>query len=273
MQHTEAEELARARLAYVSAGRPALSAPRRAFQPTADETVRERVAATEPEGAAVPETREVAGRPLSEAAQPPRRRLTLNHLVVVAVLLLCGVGVAVAAMTRSSATEVPVEPVSVRSSLPEPTSPPPVVMQRVHVAGAVQEPGVVSLPEGTIVQDAILAAGGLTADADPAQLNLAAPVSDGMQIVIGTAAEPKGEVVGGGPPGGVGGGGGERSLVNLNTATQEELESLPGVGPVTAQAIIGWRNDNGEFSAVDELQEISGIGPKTFEKLRPLVRV
>ncbi|MDO5678119.1 MAG: helix-hairpin-helix domain-containing protein, partial [Propionibacteriaceae bacterium] len=191
---------------------------------------------------------------------------------VVAVLLLCGVGVAVAALTRSSATAVPLEPVTVSSSAPEPTEPPPVVMLRVHVAGAVSEPGVVTLPEGTIVQDAILAAGGFAGDADPAQLNLAAPVTDGMQIIIGTTAEPQGEVVGAQPAGPTGGGG-AGGLVNLNTAGQAELESLPGVGPVMAQAILEWRSTNGKFTSVEELQEISGIGPKTFQKLQPLVTV
>lgn len=254
MQHTDAEEYARARLAYVSAGRPALSAPRRALivdeasPPTPD-----------PPAQARPEP--------TATAQPARPRLSLKHLAVVAVLLLCGVGVAMSALSRSAATEVPVAP-GVSAAPSEPSSPPPPVMVRVHVAGAVAAPGVVSIPEDAIVQDAIAAAGGLADGADPAQLNLAAPVGDGMQILIGTVEDPIGEVVGAEPSTSGGSTGGQ---VNLNKATQSELESLPGVGPVTAQAIIAWRDENGSFSSVAELQEISGIGPKTFQKLQPLV--
>ena len=85
---------------------------------------------------------------------------------------------------------------------------------------------------------------------------------------IGTVEDPIGEVVGAEPSTSGGSTGGQ---VNLNKATQSELESLPGVGPVTAQAIIAWRDENGSFSSVAELQEISGIGPKTFQKLQPLV--
>ncbi|MFD0865606.1 helix-hairpin-helix domain-containing protein [Tessaracoccus lubricantis] len=299
MQHTDAEELARARLAYVSAGRPALSAPRRALPDVEDETrllsqpragdeapgpgdrflsqprARDEHRGWSKDPQADPPTSPLAA-PQSPDPQPSRERprLTLKHLVVVAVLLLCGVGVAVAALGRSAATEVPLKPVTVSAAPPPPSPPPPVVMLRVHVAGAVVEPGVVSLPEGTIVQDAILAAGGLAPDADPAALNLAAQVTDGMQIVIGTVGEPKGEVVGAEPPAaGTAGGSGAGGLVNLNTATTAELEALPGIGPVTAGAIIAWREESGPFSAVEDLQEISGIGPKTFQKLQPLVTV
>lgn len=275
MQHTDAEEFARARLAYVSAGRPGLGAPRRAL----DEP-------EPPPAPASPRTLVEPGSPHEPVSKPPqltgetgpepRRRplLTPKHLVVVAVLLLCGVGVAVSALGRSAATELPVAPVTVSAAPPTPSSPPPVVRMRVHVAGAVRDAGVVSLPEGSIVQDAIAAAGGLADGADPDQLNLAAPVTDGMQILIGTTDAPKGEVVGAEPAGGSGGGGaGSGGQINLNTAGQGELESLPGVGPVMAQAIIGWREDHGRFTSVDELQEISGIGPKTFQKLQPLVTV
>lgn len=264
MQHTDAEELARARLAYVSAGRRGLSAPRRALADTHaidDDQLEAHPPADSAEGAA-----------MGEATTSLRwwPRLTLRHLVVVATVVLCGVGVAVAALGRSAATDVPIAPVSVSAVAPSPPSPSPVVLLRVHVAGAVREPGVVSLPEGTIVQDAISAAGGLAEDADPAQLNLAAPVSDGMQVIIGTAAEPWGEVVGAAPDSAQQGAGGP---VNLNSATRGDLESLPGVGPVMAEAIIAWREENGRFSSVEELQEISGIGPKTFQKLQPLVTV
>ena len=252
MEITDAQELARARLAYVSAGQRPLSAPRRALP---------EMAAAEPVEASPP--------PQSGPVEPrsrPVRRLTIKHAVVVAVLVLCGVGVAVAALGRSSATEVPITPlVAQPSGSASPTVP---VQVRVHVVGAVTHPGVVTLHEGAIVEDAIQAAGGLLPGADPALLNLAAPVSDGMQVAIGTADEPLGEVVSQGSGGASSGG-----LLNLNSATAAELEALPGVGPVIAQAIVTWREEHGRFNAVEELQEISGIGPKTFQKLSPMVRV
>jgi competence protein ComEA len=130
---------------------------------------------------------------------------------------------------------------------------------------------VVELPDGAIVRDAIDAAGGLVEGADAALLNLAAALSDGSQVVIGTAEEPLGEVRGEAGGGGAPGGGGDGAAIDLNAATAAELEALPGVGPVTASAIVAWREENGRFTSVDELQEISGIGPKTLEKLRPLV--
>ncbi|MBB1515900.1 ComEA family DNA-binding protein [Tessaracoccus sp. MC1679] len=258
MEPRDAEELARARLAYVSAGRPALCGPRRA----AAEPV------PEPVGPPAPPPPTPAPR---STGLPPRRTITLKHLWVVAILLLCGVGVAVAALARSSATEVPLPSVSVVSSPAAPVpSPSPTPMVRVHVAGAVLHPGVITLPEGSIVQDAIEAAGGLLPDADPAQLNLAAPVSEGMQVIIGTSGDPQGELNG---ASGAIAGGGSPGAVDLNSATVAELETLPGVGPVMAGAIVAWREENGRFTAVEELQEVSGIGPKTFEKLKLLVRV
>ena len=196
------------------------------------------------------------------------RRVTLRHVLVVIVLMLCGVGVAIAALGQSAATEVPIE--AAPEAVASPPQPSPTPMVRVHVAGAVATPGVVTLPAGAIVQDAVLAAGGLLPDADPALLNLAAPVGDGMQIAIGTQSEPLGELTGTSPSAG---GGGAPGTIDLNTADAGALESLPGVGPVMAQAILAWREEHGRFTSVEELQEIDGVGPKTFEKLRPLVRV
>ena len=259
MEPRDAEELARARLTYVSAGRPALCGPRRAAD----------AAPPEPEGRMVAAA---APPPPPPSGLPPRRSITLKHLWVVGALLLCAVGVAVTALARSAATEVPMAPptvaVSPAAAAPSP-SPLPVV--RVHVAGEVLRPGVVTLTQGAIVLDAISAAGGLAPGADPAQLNLAAPVSDGMQVIIGSLAEPRGDINGASAPAPAGGAG--PAALDLNSATAEELETLPGVGPVMASAIVAWREENGRFTAVEELQEVSGIGPKTFEKLRALVRV
>jgi competence protein ComEA len=130
------------------------------------------------------------------------------------------------------------------------------------------------------VQDALDAAGGLTGKADPGELNLAQAVTDGQQIVVGTKRKPAGEVrdgstggSAGSPTAGGGGSGGPGQPVDLNSATLTQLEELPGVGPVMAGKIVAWRTENGRFSRIEELQEIDGVGPKTYAKLAPLCRV
>ena len=150
----------------------------------------------------------------------------------------------------------------------------------VHVLGAVRKPGLVTLAAGSRVQDAIAAAGGLAAKADPGELNLAQAVTDGQQIVVGTKKKPAGEVrngTAGGSSGGAGAGGsgsgGPGRPVDLNTASQAELEELPGVGPVLSQRILDWRAQHGRFTTVDELGEVSGVGEKTFAQLQPKVTV
>jgi len=140
--------------------------------------------------------------------------------------------------------------------------------------GAVVHPGVVSVAPGARVIDAIEAAGGFTPAADPGELNLAAQLVDGCQIIIGTTTEPLGEVHQGlGGDQAAPGSSSAATTINLNTATAAELESLPGVGPVTAQAILTWRETNGSFASVDQLQEVTGIGPKTFQQIQPFVSV
>lgn len=205
------------------------------------------------------------------------RRFDRRHVIVVALLGLLALfgtwwwlGRSTEAMvplaTPTTATPPQQAPLSV-----SPATPRPGVF--VHVIGAVQRPGVIELPAGARVAAAIQAAGGLNPDADPAQLNLAAPVTDGAQIVIGTKAQPRGEVR-------VAAGGGSTApeqtstaKVNLNTASQAELEKLPGVGPATAQAILSYREAKGRFTRIEELQEVDGIGAKTFAKLAPLINV
>jgi competence protein ComEA len=142
----------------------------------------------------------------------------------------------------------------------------------VHIFGAVRHPGLVRLRENSRVQDAIDAAGGLTRRADPGELNLAQLLSDGQQVVIGTRSEPAGEVrdqAGSGTATGPSATG----ALDLNRANQSQLEELPGVGPVTAQAILTWRQRHGRFSRIEELQEVDGIGPKTYAQIAPHVRV
>ena len=135
---------------------------------------------------------------------------------------------------------------------------PPVV---VHVVGAVQLPGLYRLARGKRVADAVARAGGATAKADLALINLAAPVSDGQQVVVPARAPP------GAAPAGAAAGG----PVHLNSATVEQLDTLPGVGPVTAQKIVDYREKHGAFGSVRELDAIPGIGPARLEQLSELV--
>jgi competence protein ComEA len=149
----------------------------------------------------------------------------------------------------------------------------------VQAAGAVVRPGVYHLAAGARVGDLVDLAGGLAADADPDRVNLASPLTDGVRVWVPRRgeAEPPAEVggSGSGPPGGSSssGSGIPAPLVDLNTATAAELESLPGVGPATAAAIIDYRQRNGPFETVDELAEVRGIGDAKLGQLRELVRV
>lgn len=148
----------------------------------------------------------------------------------------------------------------------------------VHVLGAVRRPGVVELPANSRVTDALKAAGGLTAAARPGELNLAQKLADGQQIFIGDQRSPGGQV----RPGGTGAPDAPTSSgaspkaggkVNLNTANEGELTTLPGIGPVTAKAIISWRTASGPFTSVRQLDEVDGIGPRMVERLEPLVTI
>ena len=142
----------------------------------------------------------------------------------------------------------------------------------VHVAGAVRRPGLVELPPGARVAEALEAAGGVTRSGNPASVNLARPVVDGEQVVVarrGAAVAPLPFATSPGAGTGPGGTG----PIDLNTATMEQLDGLPGIGPVLAERILDWRTANGRFSVVDELGEVSGIGEATLADLRPLVTV
>jgi competence protein ComEA len=132
----------------------------------------------------------------------------------------------------------------------------------VHVAGLVRNPGVYRLHRGDRVVDAIAAAGGARAGTDLTTLNLAALLSDGEQVVVGKAGGGPGPPSGTseGSVGGAGGGGPGGGLVNVNTATLEQLESLPGIGPALGQRIVDYREEHGPFHTVDDLLNVSGIG-------------
>jgi competence protein ComEA len=137
----------------------------------------------------------------------------------------------------------------------------------VSVVGQVTSPGLVTLPTGSRVADAIAAAGGLLPEADPASVNLAAVVADGEQLAVGLPAA----VVAGGQPGSAGSGGG--GLLDLNTAGVAELDALPGIGPVLAQRIVEYRSRQGPFRSVEELDDVPGIGPAIAAELADLVTV
>ncbi|MCV7401307.1 ComEA family DNA-binding protein [Mycobacterium fragae] len=170
------------------------------------------------------------------------------------------------------------------SASPSAGPPQPVV---VSVVGLVHTPGLVTLAPGARIADALKAAGGTTDGADTIGLNMARQVGDGEQIVVGIApAKGQPSVLGssvssgsGAPtaPGAPTVSGTARpapaEVLNLNTATVQQLDALPGIGPVTAAAIVAWRDANGKFKSVDQLAEVDGIGPARLEKLRPLVRV
>ncbi|MFV0405920.1 MAG: helix-hairpin-helix domain-containing protein [Propioniciclava sp.] len=192
------------------------------------------------------------------------------HAAAVALLALLGMGWAGWSVFATRVTPVvaatPVPIATAESSTPTPT-PEPSPQVRVHVVGAVEAPGVVGIVSGSRVEDALAAAGGLKSNARPGQLNLAAPVPDGAQILVGDTDDPGGELrlpLGGQAPGGA-------LRVNLNSASPGELETLPGIGPVTAAAIVAWRAENGDFTSVDQLEEVPGIGAATRARIAPVI--
>ncbi|MGS0686595.1 ComEA family DNA-binding protein [Nakamurella sp. GG22] len=146
----------------------------------------------------------------------------------------------------------------------------------VSVTGLVRKAGLVTVPPGARVADAIDAAGGATADADLTGMNLAAKLADGDSIVLSDSPSGSSAPGGGAAPAAAGRespDAPESALVNLNTADEAALDSLPGVGPVMAQNILAWRDANGTFTSIEQLQEISGIGPSRFAQISPLVTV
>ena len=244
-------------------------------------------------------------------------RAAVAGLLIVAVVAAAGFGVRVAWARAASTPEVvaPAQPGSAvvgrtlgatgfaSSSTASGGGGPPAAAQpgaaqpgvttatlTIHVVGQVKKPGVITLPAGSRVADALARAGAALPGADLGAVNLARPLVDGEQVRIpkpGEAVTPVGAGAGGSGAGagsapgsargaGVTGGGvsGDAgSKVDLNRATADELEELPGVGPVLAQRILDWRTAHGRFASVDELAEVSGIGEKIFGELAPKVTV
>lgn len=225
-----------------------------------------------------PEARPHAG--FDSRMPVPRTVLRLGVLVVVVSLAFAGWSL-VTSWPRSSAGEDPAatdgsRPVTGGPSDPAPgslgplepleaASPSPSLT--VHVVGEVRHPGIVTVAAGSRVADVVAAAGGLRKGAKLGRTNLARTVADGERVEVGTGADAPASAAGSADSGGA------PAPLDLNTATAEQLDGLPGIGPVTAAKILGWRTEHGRFSVVDELAEVPGIGPKTLEELRPLVRV
>ncbi|MBD3689109.1 ComEA family DNA-binding protein [Nanchangia anserum] len=199
----------------------------------------------------------------------------------VAVLLAALVVVAIAAGLAHSTTPVSsprTAPTVARSPSPASVSTPAGTpgaatdVLVVHVVGHVRTPGLVKLPDGARVADAVASAGGPTESADLSQINLARPLTDGEQLrVAGIGEEPLAPDQPGAPAGAASAG--EGGAVNLNTADLAALETLPGIGPALAQRIIDHREENGRFTSVDDLTQVSGIGTKTLDRLRDKVCV
>jgi competence protein ComEA len=188
-----------------------------------------------------------------------RRRLILAAAGSLALILLLGRFVLGAGTTTTAAPLPPPPAMAGVTGLPSSR----VV---VDVVGAVRRPGLYRLAHDSRIADALTRAGGATPRADLAQVNLAAPLADGEQIVV-----PKRGSVGLALGSGGAAPGAPSAPVQLSTATLEQLDSLPGVGPVTAQKILDYRQKHGAFQSVDELDAVPGIGPKRLDQLRDLV--
>ena len=155
--------------------------------------------------------------------------------------------------------------------LPAPTMSPLVI----HISGAVHEPGLYQLPPGSRFNDAVQAAGGLLDEADPSRINLAAPLTDGVSLIIPSQAGPEELALpetGSAPSATTRSGAAvEPGLLDINIATVEEFENLPEIGPVIAQRIVEYRQANGPFTTLEAIQNVNGIGPVTFERIRPFI--
>jgi competence protein ComEA len=191
-------------------------------------------------------------------------------LIVLGFLLALIVGFVIGYFTPRPQTN---NPIVIATPLPTPTpfhTPTPAPI-RVYVSGAVQQPAVCELPAGSIVQDAVHAAGGSLPDADLDHINLAVELRDQQQVYVPRQGEtnPPPAISGGGSDGG----GTAGAQVNINTATAAELETLPRIGPTTAQRILEYREANGPFAAIEDIQNVPGIGPATFEGFRGMITV
>jgi competence protein ComEA len=171
----------------------------------------------------------------------------------------------------SALLEQPIEPDPVEEDLVAITIPPEPTFAIVYISGAVERPDVYRLPGDARVKDVVLAAGGLSADAASEQINLAAPISDAQHIHIPRTGEQSASPVGTTDPAIAAPS--SSGLLNLNSASQADLEDLPGIGATLAERIIAYREENGPFMSVEDLRKVSGIGEKLFERIAVLVTV
>jgi competence protein ComEA len=278
---SEHAEAVSRRLATLSAELAAVRGePEQEQEPSLHTRVRDR---GEPAAASVtPVALPVPGRHASRRLRIGGLHLGPVHLAVVAVLAALAVGLAAWWAVRDQAEAVPISPGGSDGAPLSPVTAPaageevPVDAEAgpdtgpdtelvVDVAGKVRKPGIAVLPPGSRVVDALEAAGGARQGVDLTSLNLARPLVDGEQILVGVqpVAGVAGTLDSAAPEGG--------TLVNLNTADAAALDTLPGVGPVTAESILSWREEHGGFTSVDELLEVDGIGEATLADLAPLV--
>ena len=175
----------------------------------------------------------------------------------------------------SASPSATLSPAATTGADPGAATPAPSSEILVSVTGLVANPGVVRLPADSRVADAITAAGGTQAGANLTGMNLAAKLADGDSVVVADtpAAVGPAPAAASGSAGASGGSSSSSGLINLNTADEAALDTLPGVGPVMAQNIISWRDSNGKFSSIEQLQEISGIGPSRYAQISGLVTV
>jgi competence protein ComEA len=204
--------------------------------------------------------------PDSLTRSPQRRRLTTVLLALVVVLVLVGSSIALLGGGP------PVERAPVLPAAPERPAPVTASASRVadsslviSVVGKVRTPGLVTVPAGARVADALRAAGGAVEGTDVTALNLARKLADGEQIYVGVQPPPGAQQPATSSA--------ASALVDLNTATAEQLDALPGVGEVTAQRIIDWRTEHGGFRNIDQLREVEGIGETRLSRLRDQVSV
>ena len=196
----------------------------------------------------------------------PGNSLSVQQRRLLAVAIVCVVAVVLA--WRHLGAHAAAAPLAVAPIAPKAASaraPGAARLLVVDVAGAVRRPGLYRLAQGARVADAIARAGGLTRHAERTAVNLAAPVAVGEQVLVASRGSPAGAT------GASGTAGGTTGPVSLSAATVEQLDALPGVGPVTAQKIIAYRQVHGPFTSVDGLDAIPGIGPAKLADLRPLV--
>ncbi len=206
--------------------------------------------------------------PLRDARwEPSRPGALLLSLVAALAAVVAAVGVW---RERPVPEPAPALPLVTAAATRAPSAPPPAETHEVvvSVVGRVTRPGLIRLPDGTRVADALAAVGGSLPGTDLMGLNLARRLSDGEQLLVGVAPPP-GQPAASGASGTSGGSG----PIDLNAATLEQLDGLPGVGTVTAQRIVDWRVAHGRFTSVDQLREVSGIGQARFGQLKKLVRV